>query len=476
VLKNQEGAASASGDHPRQGGCQANTQRSSSGGHYAPPGDIIMAIVETPLAGKAGAESLLYRKITWKLIPFLCLCYLAAYLDRINVGLAKLQMADQLQLSEAAFGLGAGLFFVGYILFEVPSNLILQRVGAKVWIARIMITWGLLSACTMFVTTPNQFYAIRFLLGVAEAGFLPGVLYYLTLWFPTYRRGRIIALFMIGLPLSSVLGGPISGWIMGHFDMRHGLHGWQWLFLLEGIPSVLLGILTFWVLPNHFRQAKWLSDEEKQRIAEDLARDDAEASHSKHSFRDGFFNLKVWMLGGIDFSILLSAYAMGFWMPTFIKTAGVTDITTIGMLTALPSVAALLGMLVIGTSSDRMRERRWHIIVPFIIGAMAMAGSTFFTHSVIATVLLFSVAQAAIIGAVPVFFSLPATFLRGTAAATGFALACSLANIAGLVSNSLMGLALDLTGKSGGALWAFAGCLLLSSLLVVALPAKVVNR
>jgi MFS family permease len=214
--------------------------------------------------------------------------------------------------------------------------------------------------------------------------------------------------------------------------MRHGLHGWQWLFLLEGIPSVLLGVLTFWLLPNTYQQAKWLTPEEKQRIADDLARDDAEADHGKHSFRDGFFNLKVWMLGGIDFAILLSAYAMGFWMPTFIKTAGVTDITTIG--------------------------------------------STFFTHNALATVLLFSIAQAAIIGAVPVFFSLPATFLRGTAAATGFALACSLANIAGLVSNSLMGLALDLTGKSGGALWAFAGCLLLSSLLVVALPAKVVNR
>lgn len=436
-----------------------------------------MAIVDTPLAGKADAESLLlYRKITWKLIPFLCLCYLAAYLDRINVGLAKLQMADALQLSEAAFGLGAGLFFVGYILFEVPSNLILQRVGAKMWIARIMITWGLLSTATMFVTTPTQFYVIRFLLGVAEAGFLPGVLFYLTLWFPTYRRGRIIALFMIGLPLSSVIGGPLSGWIMGHFDMRHGLHGWQWLFLLEGIPSVLLGVLTFWLLPNTYQQAKWLTPEEKQRIADDLARDDAEADHGKHSFSDGFFNLKVWMLGGIDFAILLSAYAMGFWMPTFIKTAGVTDITTIGYLTAIPSVAALLGMLLIGSSSDRLRERRWHIIVPFIVGALAMAGSTFFTHNALATVLLFSIAQAAIIGAVPVFFSLPATFLRGTAAATGFALACSLANIAGLVSNSLMGLALDLTGKSGGALWAFAGCLLLSSLLVVALPAKVVNR
>ncbi|OSM94307.1 MFS transporter [Lonsdalea populi] len=421
-------------------------------------------------------EPALYRKIVWKLIPFLCFCYLAAYLDRINVGFAKLQMVEDLHFSETAFGLGAGLFFVGYILFEVPSNLMLEKIGAKVWIARIMISWGLLSTCTLLVTTPEQFYILRFLLGAAEAGFLPGVLYYLTQWFPSHRRGRVIALFMIGLPLSSIVGGPISGWIMIHFDQLHGLRGWQWLFLLEGLPSVLLGILTLWVLPNSFQQANWLNDREKTQIALALKQDEAESRHSYHRFREGFFNLKVWMLGGIDFSILLSAYALGFWMPTLIRQAGVADPFHIGLLTALPSLAALLGMLAIGASSDRHRERRWHIIVPFLIGAVAMAASTFFTDNVVATVLLFAIAQATIIGAVPVFFSLPATFLTGTAAATGFALACSLANIAGLVSNSLMGFALDLTGSGAGALWFFAACLIVSSLLVIALPPKVVNR
>jgi len=418
----------------------------------------------------------LYRRVTWRLIPFLCLCYLAAYLDRINVGFAKLQMLTDLQFSSAAYGLGAGLFFVGYILFEVPSNLILQRVGAKLWIARIMITWGLLSACTLLVTTTTQFYLVRFLLGVAEAGFLPGVLFYLTQWYPSYRRGRIIALFMIGLPLSSVIGGPLSGWIMSSFDQLHGLRGWQWLFLLEAIPSVLLGVATLWILPNSFQQARWLSDDDKTQLAADLAADDAEDTGSKQRFRDGFFNLKVWMLGGIDFSILLSAYAMGFWMPTFIRDAGVSDTFHIGLLTAIPSLAALIGMLLIGASSDRYRERRWHIIVPFIVGAIAMASSTLFSHNLLMTVLLFAIASAAIIGAVPVFFSLPATFLKGTAAATGFALACSLANIAGLVSNSLMGVMTDLTGNAHAALWAFAVCLLLSCLLVIALPARLVNR
>lgn len=418
----------------------------------------------------------LYHKITWKLIPFLCFCYLAAYLDRINIGFAKLQMQDQLQFSETAFGLGAGLFFVGYILFEVPSNLILERVGARIWIARIMITWGLLSACTLLVTSTTQFYILRFLLGVAEAGFLPGVLYYLTTWFPTHRRGRVIALFMIGLPLSSVIGGPLSGWIMSHFDQLAGLRGWQWLFLLEALPSVLLGVLAFWALPNTYHQAKWLSADEKALLQQQLHADASQASHSPRRFRDGFFNLKVWMLGGIDFSILLSAYAMGFWMPTLIRNAGISDTFHIGLLTALPSIAALAGMLLIGASSDKYRERRWHIIVPFLVGAVAMASSTFFTHNVVATVALFAVASAAILGAVPVFFSLPATFLTGTAAATGFALACSLANIAGLVSNSLMGLAIDITGSSAGAMWFFAASLLLSCLLVIALPAKLVNR
>ena len=418
----------------------------------------------------------LFRKVTWRLVPFLCFCYLAAYLDRINVGFARLQMLDDLGFSEATFGLGAGLFFLGYILLEVPSNLALQRVGARLWIARIMLTWGILSASTLLVKTPLQFHILRFFLGAAEAGFLPGVLFYLTQWFPSQRRGRIIALFMIGLPLSSVIGGPLSGWIMKAAHDLHGLHGWQWLFLLEGLPSIALGILAFWCLPDSPCHARWLNEQERATIDSVLAQDQAEMPAARHRFRDGFWNLKVWMLGGIDFSILLTAYALGFWMPTFIKATGISDAFHIGLLTALPSVAALIGMLAIGASSDRHRERRWHIIIPFVIGAVAMAGSTFFTHSTWATVLLFSIAQAMVIGAVPVFFSLPATFLKGTAAATGFALACSLANIAGLVSNSVMGFAMQLSGQAGGAMWFFAVCLLASALLVVALPAKVVNR
>lgn len=417
----------------------------------------------------------LYRKVTWRLIPFLCLCYLAAYLDRINVGFAKLQMLGQLQLSEAAYGLGAGLFFVGYILFEVPSNLVLARVGARRWIARIMISWGVLSGLTLLVRSAESFYLLRFLLGVAEAGFLPGVLYYLTQWFPSWRRGRIIALFMLGLPLSNLIGAPLSGWIMGHSDGQAGLAGWQWLFLLEAVPSVLLGVLCLKLLPDNIGQARWLSANEKTQLAEALAADEA-TNPGGSRFSDGFFDRKVWMLGGIDFSILLSAYAMGFWLPTFIRDAGVADPARIGWLVAIPSLAGVVGMLVLGATSDRLRERRWHIIGPFIAGAASLFASTFFIGNLAATVALFSLATAAILGALPAFFSLPATFLKGAASATGFALACSLANIAGLVGNTLMGAVMQRFHSPQIALWLFAASLLGSCLLAWALPARVVNR
>ncbi len=423
-------------------------------------------------------EVQVYKKVIWKIIPFLCFCYIAAYLDRINVGLAKLHMLSDIHLSEAAFGLGAGLFFVGYILFEVPSNLVMEKVGAKIWIARIMITWGILSGLTMFVTTPMQFYILRFLLGAAEAGFLPGVLYYLTTWFPTYYRGKIIALFMIGLPLAVIIGSPLSGWIMGAFDQFHGFTGWQWLFFLEAIPSVLLGLLTFKILPNHFSKAKWLNEEEKQIIDSNLKKDleGNSSAKDKHSFKDGFFNINILKLGVINFSMLLCTYSMGFWLPTFIKNTGMTDVFHIGVLVAIPSIIGLIAMLLIGRSSDKLRERRWHLVIPFVFGSIALFFTHMFSANIVMTLVLFSIAAIATTGTIPVFFSLPATFLSGTAAATGFALACSIANLAGLVSNTLVGYAIQITGRPEGALMVFAVCLLLSCLIVLSLPKALVNK
>jgi sugar phosphate permease len=419
----------------------------------------------------------IFQRIAWRIIPFLCVCYVFSFLDRINVGFAKLQMLDELKLSEAVYGLGAAVFFVGYILFEVPSNLILEKVGARAWFARIMVTWGILSAMHALVSTATHFYVLRFLLGAAEAGFLPGILYYLTRWFPSYRRGRFVALLALSIPLASVIGGPLSGWIMSNFNGTYGWAGWRWLFVLEGIPTVLLGLVTLALLPERPRDARWLTEHEKSNLQAVLDADTREITTSGHRFIEGILNLKVWMLGAIDFGILLTLYALGFWLPTFIRNAGATGTVEIGFLTAIPSVCGLAAMWLISRSSDRRRERRWHIIVPFLIAATAIAASPHVAGgSVPITVIIFSIAGAMIYGAIPVFFTLPGTFLQGPAAAAGFALAISLANIAGVVSNSVMGFAMDLTGSSASALYLFAAYLVIACVIAFLLPAKQVNR
>jgi len=418
-----------------------------------------------------------FAKAAWRLLPLLCACYIAAYLDRIVVGFAKLQMLGELGFSEAVYGLGAGIFFVGYVLFEVPSNIILERIGARIWIARIMITWGIFAALGAFVQTPTQFYIVRFLLGVGEAGFLPGALFYLSRWFPSYRRSRIVALLMIGIPLSSIIGAPLSGGIIREFHEVAALSGWQWLFLLTGMPTIILGFVALWLLPERPKDAKWLSASEQQVLQAALDADQSSATHTKKALRDGLLDPKVWILGAIDFTLLVSLYVIGFWLPTFIRSAGVADTFQIGMLTAIPHICGLVTMIVVSISSDRFRERKLHIIVPFLISAAALASSTQVSPTdIVLIVVLFSLANAGIQGALPAFFSLPTTFLSGPAAATGFAMVTSIANIAGLVSNSIMGFALDLTGSSSAALLVFAACLVVGALLVSSLPARIVNR
>ncbi|SAL56890.1 MFS transporter [Caballeronia peredens] len=427
-----------------------------------------------PVLTDAQAERALYRKLTWRLIPFFCLCYFSAYLDRVNVGLAKLQMLDALKFSDTVYGLGAGLFFVGYILFEVPSNLILQKVGAKLWIARIMVTWGILSGLTMFVATPTQFYVLRFLLGVAEAGFLPGVLLYLTNWFPDARRSKIIALFMMGLPLSSLVGGPLSGWIVTFFDGMHGWQGWQWLFGLEALPSIFLGVLVFFYLPNTPDTAKFLDHDERARLKLDLA---GEAHGAKrHRLVDAFTDPKVWALGLIDLCVLLGTYAISFWMPTMLRDSGVHSALTIGMLTAIPNALAVVMMLVTGASSDKFRERRWHIVVPFACTAFGLIASTFFTGSTAALVILLSIANAGVAAAMPVVWALPSTFLTGTAAAAGIAFACSIANLGGFASTYVIGWLKDWTHSMSAGLIVFGVCMFFGCVLALAMPKHIVNR
>ncbi len=434
-----------------------------------------MSTVQSSVGVASGdAHRELYRKVTVRVITLFCFCYFAAYLDRVNIGLAKLQMLGALKFSDAVYGLGAGLFFVGYVLFEVPSNLILQRVGAKFWIARIMITWGLLSGATMFVHTPMQFYIVRFLLGVAEAGFLPGVLLYLTQWYPDARRARIVALFMVGLPMSSMIGSPISGWIMRFFDGAHGLGGWQWLFLLEALPSVLLGFAVLRWLPNTIESAQWLTDDEKRTLRAELSEEASQ--HKSHKLSEAFTNRKVWSLGLIDLCVLLGLYAVSFWLPTILKDTGVTDSYHIGWLMVIPNAAAVVGTLLCGASSDRVRERRWHIVVPFAVAAAALviAGAT--APSTAMTVLLFSLVNAGAAAAMPVVWALPSTFLRGTAAAGGIAFACSIANLGGFGSNYLIGYLRDTFHTQSAGLYAFAAFILFGCVLALAFPKKLVNR
>ena len=319
-----------------------------------------------------------YAKVTWRLVPLLFICYVISYLDRINVGFAQLQMKSELGFSDTVYGFGAGIFFVGYFLFEVPSNLILEKIGARLTLFRIMFVWGLLSAGMAFVSSPMIFYVIRFLLGVFEAGFFPGVILYLTYWYPGSRRARIIAMFMSGIAIAGALGGPISGWIMNDMAGVAGLSGWQWMFILEGLPATFLGIFVFFYLDDRPEDAKWLDREEKAIIRHhlDLERADDPMPHhgqaKRHSAWEAFKDPKVYVLSFAYFCFICGVYVISFWLPTFIKEMGVQNPLHVGLLSFIPYGITAVGMVLIGRHSDLKLERRWHCAIPAFIGAFGL--------------------------------------------------------------------------------------------------------
>lgn len=420
-------------------------------------------------------ETSVYRKVAWRLVPFLGICYLAAYLDRVNVGFAKLQMLGDLAFSNTVYGLGAGIFFLGYVIFEVPSNILLHKIGAKVWIARIMISWGLIGAAMAFVTTPTQFYILRFLLGVAEAGFIPGVLLYLTYWFPAAWRGRIIALFLAAIPISNIIGGPLSGWILTTLNDVNGLRGWQWLFIVETIPSIVLGFVVLAFLDNRVENARWLSDEEKAQIKADIGAEAAQSSgHS--SVMDALKSLRVWLLGVAYFCIASSIYITSFWMPTLIKQQGINDPLQIGWLTAIPYSVAIIAMVLANISADRRAERRWHTAIPCMVTAIGLVISGTPGLGMGAAMFGLILAAAGASTTQACFWSLPPMFLTGAAAAAGIALVNSLGNVAGMASTALVGWLTDLTGSPNSALYLFAGFAVIGAVMVLRLPAQIVNR
>ncbi|WP_433704392.1 MFS transporter [Paraburkholderia sacchari] len=431
-----------------------------------------------PQAG-AGAppsafEEATYRKVAWRLIPLLMLCYVVAYLDRVNVGFAKLQMSTALNLSDAVYGFGAGIFFIGYFLFEVPSNVILHRVGARVWIARIMVTWGLVSIFTMFVTTPTMFYVMRFLLGVCEAGFFPGIILYLTYWYPAHRRGRMTSWFMTAVALSGVIGGPVSGWILKSFNGVNGWQGWQWLFLLEGLPSVIVGVLVFFVLDDRIGDAKWLTTEERALLERNIAAEDA--IKEDLPLAKVLMSARVLVMGLTYFSFVMGLYGVSFWLPTIIKATGVKDALMIGLLSAIPFAAAVVGMVLAAKSADRMRERRWHIAIPAAIGAIGLVLSVTWAHDTALAMTALTIATIGILTTLPLFWSLPTAWLAGAGAAAGIALINSIGNLAGFLSPYAVGWLKQVTSANDSGMYMLAAFMILGGLLALGAPAKLVNR
>ena len=389
---------------------------------------------------RSEADAIL-RRAAWRLVPLILAMYVAAFLNRVNVGFAALTMNKDLGFSPEVFGVGAGVFFFGYLVFEVPSNLIMEKVGARLWLARIMITWALVSMAFAFVQGPVMFFVLRFLLGVAEAGFYPGILLYFTYWFPASTRARILAIFCMGIPVSNIIGSPLSGWLMG--IAGYGFKGWQWMYLLEGIPTIALGFLALWGLPDNPRKAKFLTDAEKDIMMAKLA---AEPRAAVHGFGDMLKDWRVWALIVPDFTIVFGIYALGFWMPQMVHAMGYT-IKQTSYILIIPYTASLTVLWVIGLSSDRTGKRALHFIISALVAAIGFGIAAIGVGNDVLVIAGFCLASGGVYSGLATFWSVPPLFLGGSAAAGAFALINSVGNLSGFVGPSLMGWLLQTTGS-----------------------------
>ena len=417
-------------------------------------------------------EAALYRRVTWRLLPFLFLCYVVAYLDRVNVGFAKLQMLADLKMSDTAYGLGAGIFFIGYFLFEVPSNLLLHRLGARVWIARIMMSWGVLSALTMFVTSTSAFYGIRFALGLAEAGFFPGIVFYLTQWFPSSMRARIIALFMTAVAISGVIGGPLSGFILRGMAGVNGWSGWQWLFLIEGIPSIVMGVAVFFYLDDSIDSARWLTASEKLVLHRNLVNE--EEQKQPLSIADTFRSRRVLSFAALYFTFTMGLYGVGFWLPQIIKNMGVKSLLDVGLLSAIPYGVAAITMVFVARRSDHTGERQRYLVVSALCGGVGLALAGVAGQHTMLGMLALTLGTTGVLTTFPLFWTLPTAFLSGASAAAGIAIINSLGNLSGFLSPYIVGAIADATGSATIGLYVLAASMFVGAVFAqYYLPAQV---
>jgi D-galactonate transporter len=422
----------------------------------------------SPQPASAAAElDAVYAKIARRIIPFLALLFVMAWLDRYNVGFAKLQMVKDLGFSEAVYGFGAGIVYLGYMLFEIPSNLLLERIGARKTFARITILWGITSMGMMFVKTAEWFYVLRFLLGSFEAGLLPGVVLYLTYWFPSPRRALMTGLFLTAVPFTGILGNPISGWIMASMGHRMGLANWQWLFLMEGIPSIVVGLVALGVIVDLPGDARWLTEREKQLILADLNEDHRRFGPRKHSLGEALRNARVWVLAVTFFCLISTNVTLPFWIPTIIEGLGVKNSIFTGLLSAVPYIFGLIAILMVGRHSDRVRERRYHSALPCLGCAVSLVSIGLFAHIPALAFVALVLAQAGASGAPPPFWQIPSLFLTGTAAAAGIALINSVGNLSGWLGPTVVGWLKDVTGTTSSGLYVVACLEVLAALLIL---------
>ena len=423
-------------------------------------------------------EKAVYRKITIRLIPFLFICQVMAALDRMNVGYAQLQMKQDLGFSDLIYGTGASVFFLAYFLFEVPSNMLLERIGARKTITRIMFIWGLVSAATMLVNTPAQFYFVRFLLGIFEAGFFPGVLLYLTYWYPQKQRGRISGYFISSIIVAGILAGPISGFIMAGMNGTAGLKGWQWMFLLEGLPATVLGIIAWFYLDDRPENARWLNERERKIIIQKIEADRAIKTGVEHSgIWKVFGDSKVWIMAFIYFAYLCGSYTMAFWLPIMIQDLGVADVKRIGLLSAIPALAGLVMMNWYGRHSDIKRERRWHFAIAVFVTGLTLSLSTLTSSSLLISMFLFIIAVAFLSGSVSVFWAVPPAYLSERGAAVGIALVTCVGQLGGVVAGAFMGWVRNTTGSGAYGLYVISGLMIIAGvLMIVCVPVRLLRE